>query len=80
MDKFVVHVSNNDGVTGCWVANATFDMAEKASHTIAGMIAEGKGFVLGGLNCNSKAAVPGNYVSQHAWKVSIINQTTEEEV
>lgn len=80
MNKYVVFVSNNDGVYGYWVTNASIDMAEKASHHIATMISEGKGFILASLTCKNKASVPGSYVSQHAWKVAIMDQDTGEEI
>lgn len=80
MNKYVVVVSNKSGVTGCWVANASLDMAEKASHHIAAMISDGKGFTLASLSSRNKVSVPGSYVSQHAWKVAIVDQDTGEEV
>lgn len=80
MNKYAVVVNNNEGITGCWVANASLDMAEKASHHIATMISEGKGFTLGCITSKTKVALPGKYVSEHAWKVDILNQDTGEEI
>lgn len=80
MSKYAVFVNNAAGVKGCWISDTSQDTAEMAAITAAHTIADGKGFVLYDASNSSKLSVPAKYASEHAWRISIFNQDTHEEV